>query len=302
MAATRGKFSHLLVPGLAAIFFKNLKDRPVEYTKWCPTKTSRKAYEEEYKMTGLGQFVYKAEGAVYTFDEPIPGDTLRFTHLTYGLGFRVTKELLEDDLYSVMNKMSKELSRSAALNKEVLTHSILNNAFSSSYVGYDSAALCSDSHTLLNGSTGDNLVTGDFSESALQSAIELFEAFTDDRGYKVMVKPKYLVHSPGNIWEVNTVLKSEMQANSTDHNINVIRTQFGIEPMLLHYLTDTDAWYLIADKGAIAEDNGARMYVRVNDQFSNDDDPLTGDALFMGRHRLSAGFGDWRWIVGSAGV
>ena len=302
MAATRGKFSPLLAPGLAAIFFRNLKDRASEYARWLPTKTSRRAYEEEYKVAGLGQFVYKAEGAVYTFDEPIPGDTLRFTHLTYGLGFRVTKEMMEDDLYSVMSKMSKELSRSAALNKEVLAHSVLNNAFNTAYTGYDGTALISNTHTLLGGGTLDNLVTGDFSASALQSAIELFEAFTDDRGYKVMVKPKYLVHGPANIWEVGVVLKSELEANTAENNINIIRTQFGIEPMLSHYLTDADSWFLMADKGSISDVNGARMYVRVNDQFSNDDDPLTGDALYMGRHRISAGFGDYRWIVGSQGV
>lgn len=302
MPATRGKFSPLLAPGLAAIFFRNLKDRPVEWSGWCPSKKSRRAYEEEYKVAGLGQFVYKAEGAVYTFDEPIPGDVIKFVHLTYALGFRVTEEMLEDDLYGVMNRMSKELSRSAALNKEVRAFSILNNAFSSSFTGYDGAALCADSHTLLNGSTLDNLVTGDFSQDALQSALELFHAFTDDRGYKVLVEPKVVMHSKGDIWEVNKVLKSEMEANTADNNINVIRTMFGLQPKLVHFLTDTDAWFVMADKGQIDELNGARMYIRVDDQFRSDDDPLSGDAIFTGRHRVSTGFGDYRWVVGSQGA
>ena len=301
--ARRAQFSPLLAPGLAAIFFHQLKDRPTEWDKWLPTKTSRKAYEEEYKLSGLGSFIYKAEGAVYTFDEPIPGSTLRFMHQTYALGFRVTEEMLEDDQYGIMNRMSKELARSASLNKETQGFSVLNNAFSTSYTGYTaSEALIADTHTLLNGDTLDNLVTGDFSQDGLQAALELFEAFTDDRGYKIMVRPSKVVHSAGDIWEVNKVLKSQLEANTADNNINVIRTMFGLEPMLVHYLTDTDAWFLMADKGTIDAQLGARMYIRVNDKFRSDDDPLTGDAIFTGRHRVSTGFGDFRWIVGSQGA
>lgn len=303
MATNRAAFSPLLAPGLATIFFRNLKDRPPEWTKWMPTKTSRRAYEEEYKLAGLGQFVYKAEGTVYTFDEPIPGDTLRFTHLTYALGFRVTEEMLEDDLYGIMNRMSKELARSSSLNKEVRAFSVLNNAFSTSFPGFiASTALCSNSHALLGGGTLDNLVTGDFSQDALQAAIELFEAFTDDRGYKVRVEPKMVIHSPGDMWEVNKVLKSEKEANTADNNINTIRTMFGLTPEMVHYLTDTDAWYLTASKSDITSGDGARMYIRVNDQFKSNDDPLTGDAIFTGRHRLSVGYADFRWLVGSQGA
>lgn len=298
MAAFRGKFSPLLAPGLASIFFRSLKDRPAEYTSLIQVKKSRRAYEEEYKLTGLGEMVRKAEGAVYTYDEPLSGDTIKYTHLTYGLGFRVTEEMLEDDLYGVMRKMSSELARSAHLNKETQGHAPYNNAFSSSYTGFDGAALCSDSHTLLGGGTGDNLVTGDFSLTALQTAIELFENMTDDRGFKVMKKPKHLVHNPGDIWEVNKVLGSEFQPNTADNNINVVKTKYGIQPLLSHYLTDTDSWFLIADKSEL----DIKMWMRVDDQFRNADDPETGDAIFTVRHRLSTGFGDWRGIVGSQGA
>lgn len=302
MPATRGKFSKLLAPGLAYIYFRNLKDRPEEWSKWCPRKGSKRAYEEQYNLTGLGQFVYKAEGAAYAFDEPIPGNTIRFTHLTYALGFRVTKEMMEDDLYAIMNRMSKELSRSAALNKEVQAFSILNNAFSSSFSGYDSAALCSATHTLLNGDTLSNLATGDFSYSALQTALELFEAFTDDRGYKVIVQPSMVIHSPGDMWNVNTVLKTVGKPGTADNDNNTITSMFNLVPQLVHYLTDSDAWFVTASKSDIDSGDGARMYIRVDDQFASDDDPNTGDAIFTGRHRVSTGFGDWRWLVGSAGV
>lgn len=303
MTARRTQFSPLLAPGLASIFYKNLKLRPPEYVKWLPTKTSKKAYEESYKLTGLQRFTYKAEGGVYTFDDPIPGSTLRFTHYTYALGFRVTEEMMEDDQYGIMNRMSKELSNSAVQNKEVQGFSVLDNAFSTSYVGFTSGeALCQNTHTLLNGDTLDNLVTGDFSQDGLQAALELFEAFTNDRGFKVQVRPAKVIHSPGDIWEVNKVLKSEMEANTADNNMNVIRTMFGLEPELVHHLTDTDAWFVVASKSETEAGEGARMYIRVNDKFRSGDDPMTGDAIFTGRHRISTGWGDFRWIVGSAGA
>jgi hypothetical protein len=299
MPATRGKFSPLLAPGLAAIFFQQLKLRSTEHTKFMNMKTSRRAYEEEYKITGLGSMYRKSEGGVYTFDEPISGDTIRYTHLTYGLGFRITQEMMEDDLYGVMTKMSKWLARSTALNREVQAFSVLNNAFSTSYLGLDGKKLCASDHPRLDGGgTQSNLSSADFSLTELQTAIEAYENLTDDRGFKVDVTPKYLVHGPSLIWEVNKVLGSEYQPDSADNNINVVRSKYNIVPMLVHYLTDSDSWYLLADKG----NHDMKMWNRVSDQFKNDDDPLTGDALFTARHRLSVGFGDWRGVYGSAGA
>lgn len=298
MPTTRGKFSPLLAPGLARVFFRFLKDRKVEYTAWINEKKSKRAYEEEYKVAGLGQFVYKAEGAVYTFDEPIPGDTIRYTHMTYGLGFRITQEMWEDDLYGIMNRMSKELARSSGLNKEVQAHSVLNNAFSSSYTGLDGVSLVNAAHPLLGGGTLSNLGTGDVSLAGLQAAVEHFENLTDDRGYKVEVTPRYVIHSPGDIWEVGRILESEYQPGTADNDKNILKSKYGLVPKVSHYLTDTDAWYMTADKSQ----HDMKIYMRVSDQFKNADDPLTGDAIFTGRHRLSTGFGDWRGVYGSQGA
>lgn len=298
MPAVRGKFSPLLAPGLASIFFRTLKDMPTEYTSVINTKKSRRAYEEEYKVAGLGSMFQKAEGAVYTFDEPLSGDTIRYTHLTYGLGYRVTEEMMEDDLYGIMKKMSSELARSAHLNKEVHGHAPYNNAFDSNFPGLDGQPLISASHPLLGGGTLSNLVTGDFSLDALQEAVELFENLTDDRGFKVLMKPKRLLHSPSNIWEVNKVLGSEYEPNTSDNNINVVRSKYGITPHLDHYFTDSDAWFLVAD----TKELDVKMWIRVDDQFRNSDDPLNGDAIFTVRHRHSNGHGDFRGVVGSAGA
>jgi len=300
MAMARGTFSPLLAPGLATIFFKKLKIRKTEYTQWINVKKSQRAYEDEYKMAGLGPFMQKGEGEVYSMDEALSGDTLRFTHLTYALGFRVTVEMLEDDLYGIMNKLSSELAKSASYNKDVQCASVLNNAFDSDYTGYNGIELCSIIQDDLDGGTQSNHAAAavDMDLPAVQAALEAFESWTDDRSFIVDVKATWLVHATGDIWMAGELLESEFVPDSADNAKNIVRSKYGIKPMHLKHLTDTDAWFLVADKSG----HDMKMYLRVNDQFKNSDDPLNGDAIFTARHRLSVGFGDWRGVWGSPGA
>lgn len=299
MAATRGKFSPLLAPGLRSIFFKNLKIRKTEYTQWINVLKSKRAYEDEYKMAGLGQMMQKGEGEVYTMDEPLAGDTLRFTHLTYALGFRITLEMMEDDLYGVMNKLSTELSKVSSYNKDVQCASVLNNAFDSDFVGHNGIELCSIIQDDLDGGTQSNHGGAiDMDLPGVQAALEAFEGWTDDRSFLTDLDATWLVHATGDIWMAGEILESEFVPDSADNAKNIVRSKFGIKPMHLKHLTDTDAWFLIADKG----NHDMKMYLRVADQFKNSDDPLNDDAIYTARHRLSVGFGDWRGVEGHPGA
>lgn len=299
--ALRSAFKELVVPGLKSIFWNQLKTTKSVYTMWINVETSKRAYEEEYKLTGLGQMIQKAEGAVYTFDEPIGGDTVRYTHLTYGLGFRVTEEMIEDDLYGVMNRMSKELGKSAQYNKDVQAASVLNNAFDSTYAGFDGLELCSTAHTDLgtaNTQANEPATAADLALTSLQAAIEAFEGWTDDRGFMVDVEPRKLIHAAGDIWTAGEILETEQVPDSADNAKNIVKSKYGIVPMHLKFLTDADAWFLTGDKG----DHDMKIFIRKDNQFRDSDDPLTGDMLFTARHRLSTGFGDWRGVYGSPGA
>lgn len=293
--ANRGAFSPLLAPGLASIFFKQLKVRKTEYAAWCNVKKSQRAYEEEYKIAGLGQLVVKGEGEVYTFDEPLSGDTIRYTHQTFGLGFRVTEEMLEDDLYGVMNKMSAELAKAAMYNKDVQAATILNFASDSTFSGLDGIELGSTVHPLLGGGTGSNTFADptDFDMPSLQAALELFENWTDDRGFKTDAKPMKVLHGVPNIWAVGEVLQTEKVPDSNDNAVNIVRSRYGLSDQLLKHLTTTSDWGVISAPG----EHDLKMWMRVDTQFRNSDDPLNGDAIFTTRQRLSTGFGDWRNIV-----
>lgn len=300
MPATRGKFSSLLAPGLMTVFFRYLKIHMNEFEQWINVKKSKRAYEDDYEVAGLGQMIQKGEGAPFTFDEPIGGSTRRYTHLTYGLGFRVTQEMMEDDLYGVMNRMTEELAKSAKYNKDVQAASVLNNAFNSSFTGLDGLELCSTVHTNLGGGTQANepSTAADLALTSLQAAIETFEGWTDSRGFKIDTSPEWLIHNTGDIWEAGELLESEFIPTSADNAKNIVRSKYGIKPKYLKHLSDADAWFLVGSKS----DHDMKMFLRVNDQFRNDDDPYNGDALMTARHRLSTGFSRWENVYGSPGA
>lgn len=298
--AGRGSFGPLLTPGLFGIFYDELQITKSVHDKWVNVETSKRAWEDEYKVAGLGRMVQKFEGGVYTMDEPISGDTRRYIHITYGLGFRVTEEMYEDDLYGVMNRMSKELAKAARYNKEVIAASILNNAFDSNYTGFDGVELCGTHPNLGNASTQANEPSSpaDFGLLPLQAAIEAFESWTDDRGFIIDITPKMLVHATGDIWEAGEVLESEYVPDTADNNKNIVRSKYGITPFHYKFLTDSYAWFLLGDKS----DHDCKMFVRKDTTFNDSDDPFTGDMIYTARQRLSAGFGDWRGVYGSDGA
>ena len=297
--AGRGAFLNLVTPGLKTVFFTQLKIAKTMFQQYINLGASKRAFEDDYKIAGPGQMIQKAEGAVYTFDEPIGGDTVRYSHITYGLGFRVTEEMLEDDLYGVMNRMSRELAKAAQYNKDVLGASILNNAFDTNYTGYDSSALCVSDHTPLGGgSDQSNVGAVDLSLPALQAAIEAFEGWLDDRGYHIDIEPETLIHNTGDIWEAGEILESEFIPTSADNAKNIVRSKYGIKPMYLKFLTDTDAWFVVGRKG----DHDMKMYIRKDNQFRNSEDPFNGDGIYTARQRISKGFSDWRGVYGSPGA
>ena len=301
MAATRGKFSPLLAPGLMTIYFRYLKIHMNEYQSWINDKKSKRAYEDDYEVAGLGQMIQKGEGAPFTFDDPLGSSTLRYTHLTYGLGFRITQEMMEDDLYGIMNRMTEELAKSASYNKDVQAASVLNNAFDSSFTGIDGVELCSRAHTQLGGGSNqanEPAVDVDLALASLQAGIEEFEGWLDNRGFKVDISPEWLCHNTGDIWNAGELLESEFIPTSADNAKNIVRSKYGIKPKYLKHLSDADAWFLLASKG----DHAMKMYIRIGDQFRNDDDPFNGDALMTGRHRLSVGHSRWEGVYGSKGA
>lgn len=298
MTMVRGGFSKLLAPGYRKVVFETYKERPTEGNKLVNMGTSKRAYEEDFPIAGFNTLLLKPEGGSITYNDAIQGDAKRYTWSTYGLGFRINEEMMEDDLYGIMgNKMSKALGRSVRNNFEVISHSPYNNAFSTSYVGFEAGkSLCSATHTNIRGGSQSNRsgTDADFDLLPLQLAFEHFHGLDDESGMPAVFIPKLVAHSIGDYWLVNQVLKTAQLPGADLNDINQISNE-GLTGHLSHFFTDADAWYLIADQ------HDVNYFDRRVARFSNSDDFDTGDAKFKVTRRNGAGWGDWRGIYGSQG-
>ena len=298
MAHFRGGFSNLLAPGFRKVVFETYKERPVEGKTLVNSNTSRRAYEEDFNLAGFGTLETKPEGGPVTYQDIKQGEIKRYVWTTYALGFRITQEMREDDLYGIMgNKMSKALGRSARNNMEIVMHSPYNNAFDNTVNGFVSGEALIDSHTSIRGIVQSNKPTtaADLALPSLQAGLEHFHGLKDESGIPAVFIPKMVIHSIGDYWIINQILKSQFLPGGNQNDINQVARE-GLTPHLSHYLTDPDAWYILCDNHDI------NYFDRRPFMFSNTDDFETGDAKYKGSRRNGAGFGDWRGIYGSAGA
>jgi hypothetical protein len=298
MAHFRGGFSNLLAPGFRKVVFETYKERPIEGTALINRNTSKRAYEEDFNLAGFGTLETKPEGGPIVYQDIAQGDIKRYVWTTYALGFRITQEMREDDLYGIMgNKMSKALGRSARNNMEIVMHSPYNNAFTNTVNGFVAGEALIDTHVSIRGVSQANkpAVAADFSLPALQAGLEHFHNLKDESGLPAVFIPKLVVHSIGDYWTVNQILKSQYLPGGNNNDINQVSRE-GLSSHLSHYLTDPDAWFILADNHDI------NYFDRRPFMFSNTDDFETGDAKYKGSRRNGAGFGDWRGIYGSSGV
>lgn len=298
MTMTRGGFSRLLMPGFRKVIFDSYRERPIEGKALVNSLTSKRAYEEDFYIGGFGPMELKPEGGPIKYQDIPEGNVKRYTFTTYAMGFRITREMMDDDLYGIFgNKLSKAMGRSGRLNQEVVMASPFNNAFSTSYPGFVTGEALIGNHTLLNGSTIRNapLVAADLDLISLQAAMEYFHTITDEQGMPTLNTPSVLVHSMGDYWTANQLLKSQFLPGGNQNDINQIANE-GIRPHLSHFLTDPDAWFIMS------ADHDINYWERRPFTISNTDDFDTEDAKFKATRRNGAGWGDWRGIYGSTGA
>jgi len=302
MVNVTGAFSFLLAPGLRKVFFQLLEERPPEYSKIANEETSERAWEEDLEVAGLRSMPVKPEGRGIQYQDLLQGGKKRYTHLTYGLGFRVTLEMMEDDLYNVMKKNTRELAKAARNAREVAFFNMLNNAFTTEF-GFpkfgNNESLIATTHTKMGGGTGSNRATtdADLSPTSLEAAIISFESLSDEMDIPVVIKPKLLLCGPQLKMTAREILGSEFRPYTSNNEINALREE-GLDYMVGHYIVDPDSWFLLAGKG----DHDLNFFERQPERFQNGDDFDTGDAKFKSFQRFSIGAGEWRGIYGSQGA
>lgn len=304
MASTTGGFAALLAPGLFDVLFNEIDHQPNQWVPVFNVYDSERQYEEELKYAGLGSMVSKPEGTNTTFDDGIISGKVRFTHASYGLGFRVTREMYDDDLYDIMNEMSAELGRAAAYKVEVDAWSILNNAFTATFTGLDGLALCHTAHTRLDGGAtiaNRPSTDADFSFTSYQAALDSFNTLVDDRGRPQVMYPSLVIVDPTFQWAVKEVIGSEFKPYTADNEINPLRND-GVDYLSCRYLTNSRSWFCVTQpKQEMKGGHDMKFFWRTRPETSDADDFQSGDAMFKIFARYSKGFSEFRGVYGSSG-
>lgn len=290
-----------LWPGIKAWWGQVYEEHQTEYTDLFDSDSSRQNYEEDVQLTGFGLAPVKSEGAGVQYDSEIQGFTTRYTHIAYALGYVVTKEELDDNLYEqVSKKRSAALAMSFRQTKENIAANVYNRAFNSTYKGGDGVQLCSTVHPNVTGGTWANrpTVDVDLSEAALEDAIIALMGYTNDRGLLINVMPKTLHIARNELFNAQRILHSSYQTGNANNDINVIKSGNYIPGgfKVNHYFTSPHAWFIRTNIK-----DGMKYYERIGIEFDQDNDFDTSNAKAKGYERYSFGWTDPRSIYGING-
>jgi hypothetical protein len=302
MAISRAQLLKELLPGLNALFGLEYAKYGEEHKEIYETETSERSFEEETKLSGFSAAPVKNEGTAIAYDNGQEAWTARYNHETIAMGFSLTEEAIEDNLYdSLSARYTKALARSMAYTKQVKAAAVLNNGFSSSYVGGDGVSLFNANHPLVSGGVNSNVPTtpADLNETSLEAAVIQISLWTDERSLLIAAKPRKLVVPPALQFVATRLLETELRVGTNDNDINALKNNGSIPEgyAINHFLTDTNAWFLTTDVP-----NGMKHFERTPLQNSMDGDFDTGNVRYKSRERYSFGWSDPLGMYGSAGA
>jgi len=310
MAISRSNIAKQLIPGLNKVMGASYSSVDNEHTPLFEIEKSNRSFEEETLMTGLATAPVKHEGAAVEFDDMQEAWTARYTHETIALGFAITEEALEDNLYDTFAKIrAKALGHAMANTKQVKAAQVFNLGFSTTRPGGDGQPLFSDSHPSLSGAAQDNNVATDMSEAALETAVIDISLLENDRGILIGTTARSLHIPPQLQFTAKRILQSDLSNTpmlnvagtenvSNKNDKNILKSGFFPGGMFInHRFTDPDAWFVQTDCP-----NGTKMFVRVKLSTADEGDFDTGNGKYKARERYSFGWSDWRRWYGSAGA
>jgi len=301
MAISRAQLLKELLPGLNALFGMEYARYGEEHKELYETETSERSFEEETKLSGFSAAPVKNEGSAIAYDNAQEAWTTRYNHETIALGFSITEEAIEDNLYdSLSARYTKGLARAMAYTKQVKAAAVINNGFSAAYAGGDGVALFSTAHPLVNGGTNSNrpATAADLNETSLEAAVIQIAAWTDERGLLIAAKPRKLIVPPALQFVATRLLETSLRVGTTDNDINALKNNGSIPEgyTINHFFTDNNGWYLCTDVP-----NGMKHFVRSPLANSMDGDFDTGNVRYKARERYSFGWSDPLGIFGSPG-
>ncbi len=298
---TTGNHPKALWKGMHGFWGRVYNEHPLECTMVFDTETSRQNYEEDTEVTGFGLAPQKTEGGSVQYDSETQGPTTRYTHVAYGLGYVVTREERDDNLYEIVSRRRiRALAFSMRQTKETVAANIYNRGFNSSYTGGDGKEMLATDHPTVNGTQSNELaVAADLSEASLEDLLIQVMNAQNSRGLKIALMPRKLIVPPALSFEATRIVKSELQNDTANNAVNAMRNM-GLLPegvMTWHYLTDTDAWFVKTNAP-----NGQMHFQRAAIEFTRDNDFDTDNAKAKAYERYKFGWTDWRSVYGSPGA
>ena len=302
MAINRAQLVKELVPGLHALFGLEYERYNNEHEDIFDTENSERAFEEEVMLSGFGEAPTKGEGAAVIYDTAQESWTSRFTHETIALAFALTEEAIEDNLYDTLSsRYTRALARSMQQTKQVKAANVLNNAFSSSYVGGDGKELCATDHPTVGGGNFSNelATSADLNETSLETALIDIAGFIDERGLKIALQGRKLIIPPQLQFVADRLLETTLRPATADNDINAMKNM-GMLPegyVVNHFLNDPDAFFIKTDAP-----NGFKHFERASVKTSMEGDFETGNVRYKARERYSFGVSDPRCVFGSPGA
>jgi len=302
MAISRAQLLKELLPGLNALFGLEYARYGEEHKEIYETESSERSFEEETKLSGFSAAPVKNEGTAIRYDNAQEAWTARYNHETIALGFSLTEEAVEDNLYdSLSARYTKALARGMAYTKQVKAANVLNNGFNAGYVGGDGVSLFSTAHPLISGGTNSNTpaTAADLNETSLENAVIQIAAWTDERGLLIAAKPRKLIVPPALMFVATRLLETELRVSTADNDINALKNNGSIPEgyAVNHFLTDSNAWFLTTDVP-----NGMKHFERTPLATSMDGDFDTGNVRYKARERYSFGWSDPLGMYGSPGA
>ena len=302
MAISRAQLLKELLPGLNALFGLEYAKYGEEHKEIYETESSERSFEEETKLSGFSAAPVKNEGSAIAYDNGQEAWTARYNHETIAMGFSLTEEANEDNLYdSLSARYTKALARSMAYTKQVKGAAVLNNGFTTGYNGGDGTTLFSATHTLVSGGTNSNIpsTASDLNETSLEAAVIQISLWTDERSLLIAAKPRKLIVPPALQFVATRLLETELRVGTNDNDINALKNNGSIPEgyAINHFLTDSNAWFLTTDVP-----NGMKHFERTPLQNSMDGDFDTGNVRYKSRERYSFGWSDPLGMYGSAGA
>lgn len=300
MPVVRGKNAEELAPGLVMRTMNRFRERTELYRQFMNVKTSTRAYEEDFARSGFGPLAPQGELESTILDEPFKLGGVRFIHKKYGLGYEISEEMRDDGLYNIMGDLAGELGRSARYTAELYGHDVLNNGFTTTkYTGRDGLALFSTAHPIqgTGGTQGNRpAVDVDLSQAALEAAWASYQTQVNERGMPIDIQPQRLVVHPEQVLFARRLVETTGYPGGNNNDINPLQGAFQI--VSSPYLTDTDAWFLLA----APSDTDLRFYWRRTPDTRTWDDPDSEGVIHKISMRLSVGFADWQGTYGSPGA